>query len=65
MSEFYRDIDCPNCQRHRVDQDGVCDKCLWDVDGGDYALVTRPNEYNAQGPIFVDPNENLILHAST
>lgn len=38
----YRSIDCPNCGRNRVEQDGVCEKCDWDVDGGDYASITRP-----------------------
>lgn len=39
---FYRDLDCPNCGRHRVWATGVCEKCRWDVDGGDYVIVTRP-----------------------
>jgi predicted RNA-binding Zn-ribbon protein involved in translation (DUF1610 family) len=46
--QTYRDVACPNCGRHRVqgaamlDEDGVCEKCGWDADGGDYATVTRP-----------------------
>jgi hypothetical protein len=57
----YRSVECPNCRRNRVQRDGVCEKCLWDVDGNDYACVTRPSEYNAQGYIFVQPDENPIL----
>lgn len=40
----YRNMDCPNCGRHRIELDGVCEKCQWDVDGNDYASITRPNE---------------------
>jgi hypothetical protein len=49
---YYRSGDaviCPNCGRYRVQgpdsgmhADGVCEKCTWDVDGGDYATITRP-----------------------
>lgn len=48
MGSPYRNIDCPNCGRHRVqgdaflDEDGVCEKCNWDVDAGTYASVSRP-----------------------
>lgn len=38
----YRDTECPNCGRHRVEWDGVCEKCGWDVDGGNYSSITRP-----------------------
>lgn len=41
----YRPDACSNCGRFRVQTDGVCEKCNWDVDGGDYAMITRPNEY--------------------
>lgn len=41
----YRNIDCPECGRHRVEADGVCEKCQWDIDGGDYVSVTRPHEF--------------------
>lgn len=41
----YRSTDCPNCGRHRVMADGICEKCEWDVDGGNYLSVTRPDEY--------------------
>lgn len=58
---YYRDVDCPNCRRHRVQDDGVCEKCLWDVDNGDYAAVTRPNEYNSQGYIWHRESENTGL----
>ena len=62
MSEpDYRNVDCPKCGRHRVQGDGVCEKCLWDVDGGDYASITRPDEYDTQGYIYHKPDENLIL----
>ena len=38
----YRDMECPNCGRCRVEIDGVCEKCGWDVDGGNYSSITRP-----------------------
>lgn len=40
----YQNIACPNCGRHRVLTEGVCEKCQWDVTGGDYVLATRPAE---------------------
>lgn len=48
---FYRSMDCPNCGRHRVHgpamgkEDGVCEKCHWDVDAGKYATISRPENY--------------------
>jgi molybdenum cofactor biosynthesis enzyme MoaA len=57
-ADNYRNGDCPNCKRHRIQADGVCEKCFWDVTGNDYASITRPNEYNAQGYIYHDPSEN-------
>lgn len=55
----YREIECPNCGRLRVQDDGVCEKCLWDADGNNYAGVTRPGEYDTQGAITHKPDENL------
>lgn len=52
----YRDVECPNCNRHRVQDDGVCEKCLWDVDGGDYAAITQPADYSATGRVFHLPD---------
>lgn len=49
MAAEYRNTDCPNCDRHRVQSDGVCEKCLWDSDGGNYASITRPTEYDQYG----------------
>ena len=46
---MYRNIDCPNCGRHRVSTKGICDKCFWDVDGGDYVTVTRPDKWRNTG----------------
>jgi len=47
MSEnYYRNEDCPNCGRHRVQADGVCEKCGWDVDYGDYECVVREVEWD-------------------
>lgn len=43
---MYRDIDCPNCGRHRIMKNGICDKCEWDIDGNDYARVTHPELYD-------------------
>jgi len=54
---YYRNIDCPNCGRHRIQINGVCEKCLWDVDGKNYASITRPNEYNPQGRITKSERE--------
>lgn len=42
---IYRDMECPQCGRHRVESDGVCEKCEWDTDNGDFAMVTRPEDY--------------------
>lgn len=44
--------ECPNCGRVRVDEDGVCGKCLWDIEGGDYAAVTRPERWDTLGRIL-------------
>ena len=41
----YRPVDCPNCNRRRVELDGVCEKCEWDVDANQYARVSRPEIY--------------------
>lgn len=40
---MYRGIGCPNCGRNRVQLDGICEKCDWDADGGDYVAIARPN----------------------
>lgn len=56
----YRDTDCPNCGRHRVQDDGVCEKCLWDADGGDYAAITRPTDYTANGRIYHLPENEFF-----
>ena len=63
LMDEYRNQECPHCFRWRIQSDGVCDKCFWDSEGGDYACVTRPDEYSPQGPIFTKPDENLILGA--
>lgn len=47
---MYRNTKCNKCGRFRVELDGVCEKCLWDNDGGDYACITRPNDYTPTGP---------------
>jgi hypothetical protein len=57
----YRAVDCPNCGRNRVELDGVCDKCFWDADGGDFASITRPTQYDVQGYTFARRDENPIL----
>jgi hypothetical protein len=46
----YRGTDCTHCGRCRVQDDGVCDKCNWDNDGNDWAFITRPDEYDTDGP---------------
>lgn len=56
----YRDMDCPNCKRHRVQDDGVCEKCLWDADGGDYAAITRPMDYSSFGRIYRPPGNEFF-----
>jgi hypothetical protein len=62
----YRNIECPNCKRYRVQTNGVCEKCFWDFDGNDYASVTRPQEYDHLGPIVKlsenDPFERKVNH---
>ena len=27
----YLPVDCPNCERHRVEMDGTCEKCHWNM----------------------------------
>lgn len=69
----YRVADCnnPDCGRMRVQEDGVCEKCLWDNDAvpGMYACVSRPTEYDACGPMLkhdeIDEDELLRTHAPT
>jgi len=52
MESFYRSGGrCTNCGRYRVQTDGVCDKCWWDNDRGNYASITRPESYDTNGPI--------------
>lgn len=33
----YRSHPCPNCGRHRVELDGICEKCTWNEDTKAYA----------------------------
>lgn len=33
----YRDHPCSNCGRHRVELDGICEKCNWNEDIDAYA----------------------------
>lgn len=39
----YRDADCPSCKRRRVLANGVCDKCRWNVDRGEYEKPPPPD----------------------
>ena len=40
---MYREEDCLNCGRSRVDlETGFCEKCQWDNDCGDYASIIHP-----------------------
>ena len=59
----YRNIDCPNCGLRRVQSDGVCEKCLWDVDGENYASITRPKEYDHRGRIVELPQNDPFEQA--
>lgn len=43
-SDGYRPMNCTNCNRVRVLFNGVCEKCEWDVDRGNYASITRPTK---------------------
>lgn len=61
----YRNVDCPNCGRHRVQSDGVCEKCFWDVDGDDYASITRPFDYASNGKIYYPPGGNTVRISET
>lgn len=61
LSPDYRGQNCKHCGRQRVLVDGVCEKCLWDNDADEFAFITRPKEYDTQGPVFVDPDEGLTL----
>ncbi len=47
----YLDVDCPRCGAHRVEEDGVCEKCGWDVDAETYASISRPLEYDSLGRV--------------
>lgn len=65
---WYRSMDCPNCGRRRVhgpamgDEDGVCEKCHWDVDANEYATVSRPENYRDDdedyNPFAANPNQS-------
>jgi ribosomal protein L37AE/L43A len=66
VSSYYAE-ECKNCGRVRVlrdtgdeHSDGVCEKCGWDADGGDYAAVTRPGFWTPQGrdSTFGEPENN-------
>jgi hypothetical protein len=41
IAKPYRDVECTNCGRVRVEMNGVCEKCDWDNDNGNYASITR------------------------
>lgn len=53
-------IGCKNCGRARVQWDGVCEKCLWDNDAGEYASVSRPTEYDALGRKSEIPDNDVF-----
>lgn len=57
---MYRSGPCNNCSRHRVELSGVCDKCLWDNDAGDYACITRPQEFDTQGRVYSVPDNDVF-----
>lgn len=56
----YRNIDCPNCGRHRVLSGGICEKCSWDVDGGDYASITGRCPKTDSGAHEPRPGNNIM-----
>jgi hypothetical protein len=58
---YYRNVACPQCGRHRVETNGICEKCLWDIDGGDFASITRPTEYDVNGPVCSIPDNPFYL----
>ncbi len=36
---------CSNCNRVRVYDTGICEKCQWDNDADEYGVFTRPDEF--------------------
>jgi hypothetical protein len=56
----YRNVDCPNCGRHRVMLGGVCEKCAWDIDGGDYASITGKCPISTDGKHYPVPGNNIM-----
>lgn len=52
---YYRNIDCPKCGCYRIQSDGVCENCLWDVDNNNWAPITRPNKYDSRGRLVKLP----------
>lgn len=62
----YRNEDCSNCGRLRVETNGICEKCGWDADGDEYIGNTRPvarciicrGEMDASDPLAPCPDEH-------
>ena len=48
----YRNIKCPKCGRIRVENDGTCEKCHWNMDRGEYM------------PRYPEPDNNPFEKAS-
>jgi hypothetical protein len=42
MAPRYRDLDCPNCGRHRVLDSGTSEKCGWNMDRQEYDVPFHP-----------------------
>lgn len=42
----YRNEECPECGRHRVQNNGICEKCRWSVDADEY--ITLEEELEAE-----------------
>lgn len=60
MSGDYRTYDCPNCGRHRVLASGICEKCEWDTDKGDYAGITGRCVHGPDGEHKAVLGNNII-----
>ena len=56
----YRETACSNCGRLRVQWSGVCEKCLWDNDGGNYASITGRCPRSSDGNHKPVPGNNIM-----
>lgn len=52
----YKDVDCINCGRHRVEEDGVCEKCNYDQGKREYvSALKKKNQVEVKVTARVKP----------